>query len=122
MALLVGVHRFLRHPGLCRAPGLDLDEHERLAIHRDQVDLGPRAAKIALQDQVPLAPQMTLGDPLASTSQCDPIQTGKGAPPEITQIREPIYPGAKAAGELHCPTKLGVPTLAGKPLAAKNLT
>lgn len=119
MALLVVVHRFLGHPGFRRAPGLDLDEYERVAIHRDQIDLGARAAKIALQDQVALAPQMTLGDPLTSASQCDPVQANKRAPPEIAQIREPIHPGAKTAGELHCLTKLGVPTPAGKPLAAK---
>ena len=114
VALLVEVHRFLGHPGFRRTPGLDLYEHERVAIHRDQVDLGARAAKIALQDPVALPPQMTLGYPLASASQCDPVQAGKRPPPEIAQIREPIHPRAKTAGDLHCPTKLGVSTLAGK--------
>jgi len=122
MALLVVVHRFLGHPGFRRAPGLDLDEHQRVAINRDQVDLGARAAKIALQDKIALAPQMALGDPLTSASQCDTVQTNKRAPPEIAEIREPIHPGAKTAGELHCLTKLGVPTPAGKPLAPKTLT
>ena len=77
MALLVSVHRFLRHPGLRRAPGLDLDEHQRLAVHRDQVDLGARATKIALQDPVAVPPQMTLRDPFAPAPQRNPIQAGK---------------------------------------------
>lgn len=83
MALLVGVHRLLGHPGQRRSPGLDLDEHESLAIHRDQVDLDARAAKIALQYPVAAAAQMTLRDPFTPASQRDPIQTGKRTPPEV---------------------------------------
>ena len=122
MALLVRVHRFLGRTGKRSAPGLDLDEYQRLAIHRDQVDLGARAAKIALQDTVTLPPQIALRNPFASPSQRDSIQAGKRAPPEIAQIREPIHPGAKTAGELHCSTKLGVSMRAGKPLVTNNLT
>src|SRR6185437_12663578 len=114
MALLVRVHCFLGRSGLSRATRLDLDEYQRLAIHRDQVNLGARTAKIALQDPVTLALQMTLRDPFTSASQCDPVQAGKRAPPEIAQIREHLHPGAKTAGNLHRPTKVGVPMLAGK--------
>jgi hypothetical protein len=98
MALFVVVHCFLRPPGFCGTPGLDLDEHERLAIHRDEVDLRARAAKITLQDEVALASHMTFGNPLASASQCDPIEAVK-----TSAIRNPAdsraHPSRRQVGE-----------------------
>src|SRR3984893_111583 len=41
------------------AAGLDLDEHHRLAIRRDQIDFGAGGAKIPLQYAIAAAPQMT---------------------------------------------------------------
>lgn len=102
MALLVPVHRFLGRSGKRRAPGFDLDEDQRFTVHRDQVDLCARAAKIAFKDPVSLSLQVALGDPLAPAPQRDPVKSGKRTPSEIAEIREPLHPRAKAAGELHC--------------------
>src|ERR1700682_3234506 len=106
MPLLVGYHRFLWLPRSRRAPGLDLDEHQRLAVHRNQINLDAGCAKITLQNPVAAPPQMTFGDLFTPAPQRDPIEPGKRAQAEIAQIRNPMYPGGKAARHLHCPSKV----------------
>jgi hypothetical protein len=92
MALLVGIHRLLGHPGLCREARLDFDEHQCFAVHRDQVDLGAGRAKVARQDPIALPSEMSLGDPLASVPQRDSIEPLQRSQSEITQVRDPLHP------------------------------
>src|SRR5581483_8171677 len=82
-ALLERMDRFGGRAARCRAPGLDLDEHQRIAVERNQVDLGARCAEVALKDAIAAPPEMALGDTLAAPPQRHPVQPGERGESEI---------------------------------------
>jgi len=60
---------FERMPERYCRPGLDLDEHEFVAVACDEIDLALAAAPIALDDLVTGAPQVALGNRLTSLAE-----------------------------------------------------
>ena len=58
--LLALIDGFLRRTRITTAPRLHLDKHQRLAIHRNDIDLCSRRAKIPRNDPIAVAPQILL--------------------------------------------------------------
>ena len=65
LLLLAPIDRLSRRPRGNPDAALDLDEHQRLPVHRDQVDFRSGGAKISRQDSEPLALQVPFRKPLA---------------------------------------------------------
>ena len=64
LAYLAGIDRFYRRAHHEAAPRFDLDEHERVAVERDDVDFAVARAEVPLEDLVARAREDVCGDVL----------------------------------------------------------